>query len=113
MQKHVGRGLGSTRSSYDLERLEKCIVAIVVDWAGRVTSTIRYGRPSTFAQLGRSMEDSGPVASTSTANDLFGAFYEPLQQASKAARSGREEQVDHLDAEYGLAVSWQRAIAAR
>ena len=60
------------------------------------------------------MDYDGPAASTSASSsspvDLFAAFYEPLKLAS---RLKGEEQLDYLDAETGLAVSWQEAIARR
>lgn len=60
------------------------------------------------------MDESGPIASTSQQHrqqdDLFGAFYAPLQRAQAHKQAAA---LGYLDDEHGLAVQWARAIAAR
>lgn len=43
--------------------------------------------------------------------DLFSAFYKPLQQASLASRQGKETEVDYLDSEAGIALQWANSVS--
>lgn len=43
-------------------------------------------------------------------NDLFTAFFRPLQQASLASRNAKDGEIDYLDNETGIALQWASSI---
>lgn len=42
--------------------------------------------------------------------DLFTAFFKPLQQASLASRHAKDNEVDYLDSEAGIALQWANSV---